>query len=108
METWSQGQTVKGNGLRFNSVALHVPQSSVKRGHIQWITSFQQILLKTNFKNIHQLVKSLYQTIKVKIGVRSKLEIYKIKKEKRRETLLNKKVVHKVEDLRFALSVGAS
>ena len=34
--------TVKGQGLRFKLSHLQDPHCSVKRGHIQWITSSQQ------------------------------------------------------------------
>lgn len=34
--------TVKGRGLRFKVLLLHNPQFSMKSGHIQWMTSFQE------------------------------------------------------------------
>ena len=44
--------TVKGQGLKFKSSHLQDPQLSVKRGHIQWITSFQQTYVHRSTINI--------------------------------------------------------
>lgn len=42
--------TVKGYGLRLKSSLLHDTQFSLKSGHIQWITSFQQTYVHTTIK----------------------------------------------------------
>lgn len=46
---WS-AQTVKGQALSFRSRFLHNPHSSVKSGHIQWMTSFHPTYYRTHAK----------------------------------------------------------
>lgn len=74
--------TVKGQGLKFKSSHRQDPQYSLKSGHIQWITSFQQtyVHIKIEKKNVifagHKL--NLYFIDKAKIEIHLLAMLYTI------------------------------